>query len=130
MAQMMQIVGIGLIATFLALVLKEQKAVFAFMLVVFVGVSLFIMIIGRVDQLIVMIKKMAENAHLNMIYIETVLKIVGIAYIAEFGVQVTKDAGMGALAAKIELAGKIIILVMAIPIITAIITTIIGLIPD
>ena len=51
---------------------------------------------------------------------ETLLKIIGIAYIAEFGAQITKDAGQGAIASKIELAGKILILVMAIPILTVV----------
>ncbi|MGQ0512778.1 SpoIIIAC/SpoIIIAD family protein, partial [Bacillus sp. D-CC] len=53
----------------------------------------------------------------------TLLTIIGIAYIAEFGAQITKDAGQGAIASKIELAGKILILVMAIPIIFSNVST-------
>ncbi|MDF4756229.1 SpoIIIAC/SpoIIIAD family protein [Vibrio parahaemolyticus] len=48
---------------------------------------------------------------------------------AEFGAQITKDAGQGAIASKIELAGKILILVMAIPILTVVIETILGFLP-
>jgi len=123
-------VGIGLVATFLALVLNEQKPAFAFLLVVFVGAVIFIFLIGQINQVVTMLERLAINAHLNLVYVETVLKIVGIAYIAEFGVQIARDAGQGALASKIELAGKILILVMAIPIITAIIQTVVGLIPQ
>jgi stage III sporulation protein AD len=119
-----------LIATLLALVLNEQKPAFAFLLVVFVGAVIFIYLIGQINLVVTMLERLAINAHLNLVYVETVLKIVGIAYIAEFGVQIAKDAGQGALASKIELAGKILILVMAIPIITAIIQTVIGLIPQ
>lgn len=97
---------------------------------VFVGVLIFIFLIGQIQQVISMLQRLAIDAQLNMIYVKTILKIVGIAYIAEFGVQITKDAGQGALASKIELAGKILILVMAIPIITVIIKTVIGLIPQ
>ena len=61
--------------------------------------------------------------------LETVLKIIGIAYIAEFGAQVTRDAGQGSIAAKIELAGKVLILIMAIPIINVIIETIVKFFP-
>ncbi|MGV2913519.1 SpoIIIAC/SpoIIIAD family protein, partial [Bacillus safensis] len=50
--------------------------------------------------------------------------------IAEFGAQLTKDAGQGAIASKIELGGKILILVMAVPILTVIIETILGMIPS
>ena len=77
-----------------------------------------------------MLEKVAINANVNLMYVETILKIIGIAYIAEFGAQITKDAGQGAIASKIELGGKILILSMAIPILTVIIETIIGLIPS
>ncbi len=77
-----------------------------------------------------MIEKIAINANVNIIYVETILKIIGIAYIAEFAAQITKDAGQGAIASKIELAGKILILAMAIPILTVMIETIIKLIPN
>ncbi|MGX1192952.1 stage III sporulation protein AD [Metabacillus sp. SLBN-84] len=99
------------------------------MLVVFVGCVIFLFLVDGVAQIITMIEKIALNANINMMYVETILKIIGIAYIAEFGAQITKDAGQGAIASKIELGGKIIILAMAVPILTVIIETIIGLIP-
>lgn len=77
-----------------------------------------------------MIEKIAINAKVNIVYVETILKIIGIAYIVEFSAQITKDAGQGAIASKIELAGKIMILAMAIPILTVMIETIIKLIPN
>jgi stage III sporulation protein AD len=77
-----------------------------------------------------MLQKIAVNANVNLIYVETILKIIGIAYIAEFAAQITKDAGQGAIASKIELGGKILILAMAIPILTVMIETIIQLIPN
>ncbi len=76
-----------------------------------------------------MLEKIAVNANINMMYLETILKIIGIAYIAEFASQITKDAGQGALASKVELAGKILILAMAVPILTVLIETIIAMIP-
>ncbi|MCC9023099.1 stage III sporulation protein AD [Bacillus nakamurai] len=128
--EIVQIVGLGLIATFLSLIVKEQKPTFAFMIVVFSGCVIFLYLVDQIYDIIRMIEKIAVNANVNMIYVETILKIIGIAYIAEFGAQLTKDAGQGAIASKIELAGKILILVMAVPILTVIIETILGLIPS
>ncbi|MDV5126656.1 stage III sporulation protein AD [Bacillus amyloliquefaciens] len=128
--EIVQIVGLGLIATFLSLIVKEQKPTFAFMVVVFSGCVIFLYLIDQIYDIIRMIEKIAVNANVNMVYVETILKIIGIAYIAEFGAQLTKDAGQGAIASKIELAGKILILVMAVPILTVIIETILGLIPS
>ena len=76
-----------------------------------------------------MVERIALNANVNLIYVETILKIIGIAYIAEFGAQITKDAGQGAIASKIEMGGKILILTMAIPILTVIIETVLEMIP-
>ncbi|MBN3547697.1 stage III sporulation protein AD [Fictibacillus barbaricus] len=125
----MQIVGFGLVAAFLALVLKEQKANFAFLVTLMVGAGIFLFLIDKIGQVLTMLQRIAINANVNMVYVETLLKIIGIAYIAEFGAQITRDAGQGAIASKIELGGKILILVMAIPILTVIIETVLTLIP-
>ncbi len=67
-------------------------------------------------MIIQMIERIAINANVNSVYVETILKIIGIAYIVEFASQITKDAGQGSIASKIEMAGKIVILAMAVPI--------------
>lgn len=114
----------------MALIVKEQKPNFAFLLIVFVGCAIFLFLVDQIYEIIQMLQKIASNANVNLIYVETILKIIGIAYIAEFAAQITKDAGQGAIASKIELGGKILILAMAIPILTVMIETIIQLIPN
>ncbi|MEI5908117.1 stage III sporulation protein AD [Bacillus spongiae] len=128
--EILQIVGLAFIGTFLALIVKEEKPNFAFLLVVFVGCTIFLFLIDQIYMIISMIQRIAVNANINMIYLETILKIIGIAYIAEFASQITRDAGQGAIASKVELAGKILILAMAVPILTVIIETIINMIPN
>jgi stage III sporulation protein AD len=123
-------VGVGLIATFLALVVKEQKPMIAFLLVVFVGAFIFLFLIDHIGRVIALLEQIAKDANINMMYVQTLLKIIGIAYIAEFGAQIAKDAGQAAIASKIELAGKVMILVMAIPILTAVIEMILSLLPS
>jgi stage III sporulation protein AD len=128
--EIIQVVGLGLVTTFLILVIKEQKPVFAFLLATFVGIIIFISLVGKISEVIGVLENLAHQAHVNNLFLETILKIIGIAYIAEFGAQVTRDAGQGAIASKIELAGKILIMVMAIPIITVIIETIMQILPS
>lgn len=128
--EIIQIVGIALVSTFLALIVKEQKPDFAFLLIVFVGCSIFLFLVDQISAILHMLEEIAVKAKVNIVYVETILKVIGIAYIAEFASQITKDVGLGAIASKIELAGKILILAMAIPILTVLIETIIGLIPN
>jgi stage III sporulation protein AD len=125
----LQIVGMGLAATFLALILKQNNPVFALLLSLIVGTFIFIMLVNQIGMIMGVLKKMAETAHLNNVYVGTVLKIIGIAYITEFGAQIARDAGQSALAGKIELAGKIAILVLAMPILTAIVDAVMNLMP-
>ncbi|MCC2540123.1 stage III sporulation protein AD [Bacillus thuringiensis] len=122
-------VGLGLVATFLAAVLNQHKSSITSLFIVFVGSVMFLILIDQIHAILQMIERVASEAKVSNVYVETLLKIIGIAYIAEFGAQITKDAGQGAIASKIELAGKILILVMAIPILTVVIETILGFLP-
>ena len=126
---MIQIVGFGLIATVLILIVKEQKAMVAFLLAAFAGIVIFLALIGKISEIIAMLERLADQSNVNMVFFQTILKIIGIAYIAEFGAQVVRDAGQEAIASKIELAGKVLIMVLAIPIISVIVETVMKLMP-
>lgn len=127
--EMIQIVGLGLLATVLIIVIKEQKPIFAFLIAVSTGILIFMYLIGKIGGIIEVLEQLAESSGVQMIYLKTILKIIGIAYIAEFGAQIVRDAGQESIASKIELAGKVLIMVLAIPIISIIIETVMKLLP-
>ncbi|OZI11917.1 stage III sporulation protein AD [Bacillaceae bacterium SAS-127] len=127
---MIQVAAIVLVAVFFALLLEEHQPAFTFLLVLFVGSSLFLFLADQIAEVILMIKKLAARAEVELVYVETMLKIIGVAYIAEFAAQMTKDAGQEGLATKMELAGKVIILSMAVPILTLLIETILSMLPN
>lgn len=127
--EIIQIVGLGLITTILALIIREQKPIFAFLLATFTGILIFMFLIGKISTIITVLEDLAVQSNVNMVFLKTILKIIGIAYIAEFGAQIVRDAGQESIASKIELSGKILIMFMAIPIITVIIETVLKLLP-
>jgi len=127
--EIIQVVGLGLLVTVLILIIKEHKPLFAFFLTAVTGIFIFMFLIGKIAEVIRVLEHLAEKAEINMIFMKTILKIIGIAYIAEFGAQIVRDSGQESIASKIELAGKILIMVMAIPIITVIIETVMKLLP-
>ncbi|AQR76130.1 stage III sporulation protein AD [Paenibacillus larvae] len=127
--EMIQIVGLGLVAAVLSLILKEQKPIFAFLLATFTGILIFLFLIDKISAVIQVLEDLAEKSNINMVFLKTILKIIGIAYIAEFGAQIVRDAGQESIASKIELSGKVLIMVMAIPIIIVIIETVVNLLP-
>ena len=124
-----QLVGICFVVTVLVMVIKEQKPIFAFLLTLFTGVLIFIFLLDQIRIVVVTHERLAEKTEVNTVFLKTILKIIGVAYIAEFGAQVVRDSGQESIASKIELAGKMLIMVMAVPIITVIIETVLKLLP-
>jgi stage III sporulation protein AD len=125
----LQIVGIAFLATVLILVIREQKPTFAFLLAAFTGIGIFLALIGKIGDVVSVLDELASRSGIPAVYLKTMLKIIGIAYIAEFGAQIVRDAGLESIASKIEFAGKMLILVMAVPIISVIVETVLNLLP-
>lgn len=127
--EMIQIVGIGFVVTLLILIIKQQRPEIAVQLSLALATIIFFMVLSKINVVLQLFRDMAAKANISSMYLNTILKIIGIAYITEFGAQVCRDAGEGAVAGKIEFAGKVLIMVLAIPIIALVLDTIIRLIP-
>ncbi|NBI06652.1 stage III sporulation protein AD [Senegalia massiliensis] len=125
----LQIVAISLVATLLIVTIRADRPEIAIMLSLATGVLIFIFIIDKIVFVIDVLKDLSIRADLDFIYFTTILKIIGIAYICEFGSQIAKDAGEGSIATKIELAGKIMILVVSIPILLSLLELILKIMP-
>lgn len=123
----LQIVALGLTATVLLVVIRGQRPDLAVLLSVAAGAIIFLLVLGKIGSVIEVIKDLSERAGISMIYLGTILKIVGIAFIAEFGSQICRDAGEGAVASKIEFAAKVLIMVLAVPIVVAVLQALLKL---
>lgn len=130
MVNIMQVVGVALMATIIALFLRQTNSpVNAMLISVLVGIIIFVSLLKDIAYVLAVLDQLAVKAQVNQLYLTTILKIIGIAYVAEFGAQVCRDAGESAIAARVEFAAKIMILVLAIPILVAVLETIIRLLP-
>jgi len=127
--EIVQIVVLALIATFFAVLLREQKPVYAMLIGTVAGVIIFLRLMGYLAAVIQFLTEITLQANISMIYLSTLLKIMGIAYLAEFGSQICRDAGEGVIAGKVEFAGKLLILVMALPLLAAVLETILNFVP-
>lgn len=126
---MMPIVGIGIVVTILALLLREQRPELALLLSLAAGVLIFFLILDRITVVFNLLEQLAFRADMDLFYLNTVLRIVALAYITQFGSQICRDAGEGAVAGKIELAGKIMIMLLAIPLLLVILDSVLRLLP-
>ncbi|MCF8563586.1 stage III sporulation protein AD [Alicyclobacillus tolerans] len=125
----LQLVGIGLTATVLGAMLRPRAPQFAMMVGLLAGIILLLTVVKNIEPVIRTLSDMANAAKVDHGFLSTVLKIIGIAYIVEFAAQVARDAQEGALAGKIELAGKVGIVVLALPIITDVVQSLVHLLP-
>ena len=127
--EILQIVGLGIIATVMILVIKTQRPEIAVQISILTGIVIFMLVAGKLSAVIELLNSYTRKVNIDAIYITTLLKIIGIAYIAQFGAEICKDAGEGAIASKIELAGKVVIVVLAVPILTSLLDLIIRIMP-
>lgn len=124
-----QIVGLALVVTVVGVVLRQIRPEISIQLTILAALMIFLLILGKVKVIIELLQNLADQANISSYYLLIVLKIVGIAYLAEFGAQICRDAGEGALATKVEMAAKVSVLVLAIPIIAAILESLVRLMP-
>ena len=127
--EIVQVVGFGVLAAVSVLFIRQSRPDIAHLLSIGAGVVIVVYVLGYLRMIVNVITDLALEAEINTIYLRTLLRVVGVAYLAEFGAQICRDADENGFAAKIEFAGKIIILIMAIPILMAVLESIINFIP-
>jgi stage III sporulation protein AD len=125
----MQVVALGLMVAVFAVLLRRERPEMALILTLGFGVIVFLMVLDKLGAIITVFQDVTQRAQVDELYLATLLKILGIAYIAEFGAQVCRDSGEGTVANKIELAGKVLIMILALPIFAAILEAIMRLLP-
>ena len=130
MAAFLPILGLALTAAILALFLKQSKMpVLALFVSLTAGAIILIQLLPRLAQALEVFTQLAQKASLNQVYLGIILKIIAITYIGEFTAQICRDAGQGAMAAKIDLTAKVMIILLAVPIIAAILDGITQILP-
>lgn len=127
--EILQVVALAIVAAVMGIMLRQNKPEIAVLLSIAVGTVIFLTVLGKIGSVIDILKQLAERAEISNIYLGTILKIVAIAYIADFGAQICRDAGEGAIASKIEFAAKIMVLVLAVPIVVAVLQALLKLVP-
>lgn len=125
----MNIVAVGIISAVLAILVKKQSPELGILVSIAGGVLVFFMLLPDMIVVLNVLSNLSQNITTDMEHIPIIFKILGIAYIAEFATQICKDAGEGAIASKIELGGKVIIMVISAPIIVSFLNLIVTMLP-
>lgn len=127
--EVVKIIGIGLIALVIIVIIKQYKPEFTIYVSLITGIIIIFLVLDKVSGIINILTTLSKKAGINATYLSILLKITGIAILTEFGISICKDAGETAIANKIEFGGKIIIISISIPIISALLEVIMQIIP-
>ena len=124
-----KIIGIGLISLIIIIILKQYRPEYTIYISIISGILIIMLSMDKLTGIINILTTLSNKTGLNSEYLGILLKITGIAILTEFAVSICNDAGESAIATKIDLGGKIIIISISIPIIVALLELIVKILP-
>ena len=123
--EIIKIIGIGLISLVIITIVKQYKPEFTIYVSLIAGCLILGLAFDKLADIINLLTNLATRSSINGSFITLLLKITGIAILTEFAVSICKDSGEAAIASKIDLGGKVVIISISIPIIVALLEVII-----
>lgn len=124
----LQIAAIGLITAICVLMLKENKSDIAMLVGLVGGCLILLSVVDYFVDIFSVIQIIVDKSGIPSSLFKILMKIIGIGYLTDFSAGIVEDTGMKSLSEKIILAGKLIIMVLALPIVTMLFETISGLV--
>lgn len=121
---MFQIAAIGLAGTLLSLAVRSYRPEFSVYISIACGIILFMTVIAQFSDILSVVSDVFSRSGYANSYFPVLLKILAIAYLTDLISQVCRDAGENGIASKTEMAGKIFILYVSLPVFTSILSMI------
>lgn len=127
MNELLKILAVGLVTVFAQMLVKQTKPEIAILISIVGSVLIVVMAVNVLNSVMASFYNIFETTGIKSSLLTPLLKIVAIGYIAEFGANICQDAGAGSIADKILFAAKLIILVIAMPIVRTVIDMVVAL---
>lgn len=93
------------------------------------GVIILLMLVGQISGILDLLRNIASKTSINSGFLTILIKITGIAILTEFAVSICKDSGESAIASKVDIGGKVIIVALSMPIVQSLLETVIRVLP-
>ena len=123
-----KIVALSIVAVLLITILKSvKKDDFALVITIITAVILFTLVLVKLESITSILESLVQKSGINKEYLTLLLKVTGISYVIELATNICKDAGNSAIASKVEMLGKISIVILTIPILTSVISTVLNI---
>lgn len=123
-----RVIGIALLTTFAAIILKQQRPELSLIVTLSGGLIILLMFTQGLSSIVESLNAIVYRTGIRSDIFVALLRIIGIGYLTEFASGVCQDADNPSMAQKVTLAGKVLILILAIPIINNLIEVVLGVI--
>ncbi len=127
--EIIKIIGIGLASLILIIILKQYKPEFAIYISLLAGALILALIFSKISGIIELINNLTNKISIHKEFVTLLIKITGIAILTEFAVSICKDSGETAIASKVDMGGKVIMVSMTIPIMAGLLETLLKILP-
>ena len=127
--EIIKIIGIGLTSLILIIILKQYKPEFAIYVSLLAGALILALIFSKISGIIELINNLTNKISIHKEFVTLLIKIKGIAILTEFEVSICKDSGETAIASKVDMGGKVIMVSMTIPIMAGLLETLLKILP-
>jgi len=122
MEQIIQVTGLCVVGALLALVVKRGSSETALLLTLAAAVVVLLFLAGAMEDLVAFLEELGEQSGVSMDLFIPLYKTVGIALVVKVGGSLCKDAGESALASVVETAGAVCALLVALPLMRAVLS--------
>jgi stage III sporulation protein AD len=119
-----QIAGLGIVASLVLALLRKERSDLVIGAALVAGILLLFLILPRISSAISVFGNLASEAGLEPLYFGIILKVLAISYVADFAAAICRDAGEELIASRVEMAGKVLILVAALPIVQEVLSVV------
>lgn len=126
--EVIKIVGVSIFAVIMIIILKNYRPEMALVLSIITGIGIMLYAISKMSSVINVLNDLVSKSGVNTDFLLIIIKVIGITYIVEFGKNVCIDAGQSSIATKLEMAGKVVIVVLTIPLISSLVNVLVGLV--
>ena len=121
-----RIAVLGIAGLFLCIFLKDAKPEYALYVSLATGVCILLLATRKLSYLMEMLNRLKSYVPIDTAYLNALLKMVGITYVGQFSAGICRDAGYSSIAGQIEIFSRLAILVISMPVLTALMETIQG----
>ncbi|HJF94415.1 MAG TPA: stage III sporulation AC/AD family protein [Lachnoclostridium phocaeense] len=112
-----QIALLGVAGTLLAIQFKGGKTEYGIYICAGISLLIFFSVIGRISVVAERLQEITAYIDLAPVYIEMLLRMLGITFVAEFSSALCRDAGYQTIAQQIEVFAKLAVLVLGLPVV-------------